>query len=71
MLKADIYNACSSATSGPFGKIRSDRIRFTPNGFLIYSNISYCSPFICHLSMVTLLGMRVTVTFIYLKFPCH
>ena len=32
--------------SGPFGKTRSGQIRFTPNGFLIYSNISYCLPFL-------------------------
>ena len=37
-----IYNACS----GPFGRTRSGWIRFTPNGFLICSNISYCLPFL-------------------------
>ena len=32
--------------SGPFGKTRSGQLRFTPNGFLIYSNISYYLPFL-------------------------
>ena len=32
--------------TGPFGKTNSVRIRFTPNDFLICSNISYCLPFI-------------------------
>ena len=32
--------------SGPFGKTKSGRIRSTPNGFLIDSNISYCLPFL-------------------------
>ena len=36
------------ATSGPFGKTRSGQIRFTPNGFLLYS-ISYCLPFVYQL----------------------
>ena len=30
----------------PFWKTKSGRIRFTLNGFLIYSNISYCLPFL-------------------------
>ena len=32
--------------SGHFGKTRSGGIRFTQNGFLIYSNISYYLPFL-------------------------
>ena len=31
--------------SGPFGKDKGP-IRFTPNGFLMYSSISYCLPFV-------------------------
>ena len=43
-----IYNACSTQLpwSGHFGKTSSGRIRFTPNGFLIYSNIFYYLPFL-------------------------
>ena len=41
-----IYNACSTPWSGPFGKTRSGRIRFTQNGFLVYSNISYYLSFL-------------------------
>ena len=50
-----IYNACSMAMSGPFGKTRSGRIGFTSNGFLIYSNISYYLPFLFVIVMDTLL----------------
>lgn len=35
-----------NATSGPFGQRRSGRIRFNPNGFFMYSNISYCLSYI-------------------------
>ena len=40
-------------------KTKSGQIRFIPNGFLVYSNISYCLPFLfvnCNLTLAVLLS---------------
>ena len=49
MLKADMQGMLNSHIR-PLSKTRSGRIRFTPNAFLIYSNLSNCLPFIYHQS---------------------
>ena len=50
----------------PFEKTRSGRIRFTPNGFLMYSNISYYLPFL-FVKGISFFGGRQECTYIKLS----
>ena len=46
MFKADMQCVLNAHSQALLEKAQSGRIRFIPNGFLIYSNMSYCLPFL-------------------------
>ena len=46
MFKADMQCLLNGYSQALLEKTKSGQIKFKPNGFFIYSNISYCLPFL-------------------------